>query len=127
MVVACSAFRKAQGTATFGEAWTVSMVASGVAALVGMLLSMVLFFVIDPTLPQLLVDLSMDQSREMMESIGMSGAMLDMKLEEIREQLDFVYSFKGMILFSILWLAFWAVLSLIVAAIMKRSPKTEFA
>ena len=40
---------KAQGTATFGEAWTVSMVASGVAALVGMLLSMVLFFVIDPT------------------------------------------------------------------------------
>ena len=127
MFVACSAFRKAQGTATFGEAWTVSMVASGVAALVDMLLSMVLFFVIDPTLPELLVDLSMDQSREMMENIGMSGAMLDMQLEEMREQLDFVYSVKGKILFSILWLAFLAVLSLIVAAIMKRAPKTEFA
>ena len=127
MFVACSAFRKAQGTATFGEAWTVSMVASGVAALVGMLLSMVLFFVIDPTLPQLLVDLSMDQSREMMENIGMSGAMLDMQLEGMRAQLAFAFSFKGMILFSILSLAFWAVLSLVVAAIMKRAPKSEFA
>ena len=127
MFVACSAFRKAQGTATFGEAWTVSMVASGVAALVGMLLSMVLFFVIDPTLPQLLVDLSIDQSREMMESIGMSGAMLDMQLEGMRAQLAFVFSFKGMLLFSILSLAFWAVLSLVVAAIMKRAPKSEFA
>ena len=86
MFVACSAFRKAQGTATFGEAWTVSMMASGVAALVGMLLSMVLFFVIDPTLPRLLVDLSLDQSREMMENIGMSGAMLDMQLDEARKQ-----------------------------------------
>ena len=40
---------------------------------------------------------------------------------------DFVYSFKGKILFSMLSLAFWAVLSLIVAAIMERAPKTEFA
>ena len=127
MFVACSAFRKAQGTATFGEAWTVSMVASGVAALVGMLLSMVLFFVIDPTLPQLLVDLSMDQSRVMMESFGMSGAMVEMQLEEARKQVESAFTPGGMAKNTVWALAFWAVLSLIVAAIMKRAPKTEFA
>ncbi len=127
MFAACSAYRKAQGTATFGEAWTVSMVASGVAALVGMVLSLVLFFVIDPSLPQMLVDLSMDQSREMLESFGMSGAMVEMQLEGMREQLEFAYTVKGMMLFSILVLVFWAVLSLVVAAIMKRTPKSEFA
>ena len=125
MFVVCSAFRKAQGTATFGEAWTVSMVASGVAALVGMLLSMVLFFVIDPTLPQLLVDLSMDQSREMMESFGMSGAMVEMQLDE--EQVEAAFTPGGMAKNTVWALAFWAVLSLIVAAIMKRAPKSEFA
>ena len=127
MFVACSAFREVQGTATFGEAWSVSMVASGVAALVSMLLSMVLFFVIDPTLPQLLVDLSMDQSREMMKSFGMSKAMVEMQLDEARMQVAAAFTPKGMAKNTVWALAFWAVLSLIVAAIMKRAPKSEFA
>jgi branched-subunit amino acid ABC-type transport system permease component len=127
MFVACSAYRKVQGTATFGEAWTVSMVASGVAALVGMVLSLVLFFVIDPSLPQMLVDLSMDQSREMMESFGMSGAMVEMQLDEARKQVESAFTPSGMVKNTIWALAFWAVLSLVVAAIMKRTPKSEFA
>ena len=127
MFVACSAFRKVQGKATFGEAWSVSMVASGVAALVGMLLSMVLFFVIDPALPQLLVELSMDQSREMMESFGMSGAMVEVQMDEARTQVEAAFTPGGMAKNTVWALAFWAVLSLIVAAIMKRAPKSEFA
>ena len=127
MFVACSAYRMVQGTATFGEAWTVSMVASGVAALVGMVLSLVLFFVIDPSLPQMLVDLSMDQSREMMESFGMSGAMVEMQLDEARKQVESAFTPSGMVKNTIWALVFWAVLSLVVAAIMKRTPKSEFA
>jgi preprotein translocase subunit SecG len=103
------------------------MVASGVAALVGMVLSLVLFFVIDPSLPQMLVDLSMDQSREMMESFGMSGAMVEMQLDEARKQVESAFTPSGMVKNTIWALVFWAVLSLVVAAIMKRTPKSEFA
>jgi branched-subunit amino acid ABC-type transport system permease component len=126
MFLACAAFRKVQGTATFGEAWTVSMLASGVAAVVGLLLSMLLFFVIDSSLPQMLVDLSIDQSREMMESFGMSGAMVDMQLDEAKRQVEEAFTPGGMAKNTIWSLAFWAVLSLVVAAVMKRAPKSDF-
>ena len=67
------------------------------------------------------------QSREMMESFGMSGAMLEMQLDENRKHVESAFTPGGMAKNTVLALAFGAVLSLIVAAIMERAPKTEFA
>ena len=55
----------------------------------------------------------------------MSGAMVEMQLDEAESKWS-PFTPIGMAKNG-LGLAFWAVLSLIVAAIMKRAPKTEFA
>ena len=66
-------------------------------------------------------------TRAMMEGFGMSADLLEPQMAEIKTQMKEAYTWKGMAKNTAGGMVMWAVISLIVAAISKRTPKSEFA
>ena len=127
LVMACVQVRKQEGgVLSFGGAWGTSMQAAVVAQFGGVALSALLFMVIAPELPAILSDLTIAKSSAMMENFGLSAELVEQQMEEARDQIESAFTFIGMFKSSLWSLLFWAVISLLVAAITKKKPKTEF-
>ena len=128
MFTGTAAARQASGgLATFGQAWIYSMSVALVAQVGSAALTLLLYQVIAPELPGVLAEITLDKTREMMEGFGMSGDMLNAQMKEIKEAMDEAYTLKGLAKNSAGGMLMWAVVSLIVAAISKRSPASEFS
>jgi len=70
--------------------------------------------------------LTLEKTRAMMEGFGISEDLLEPQMAEIKAQMKEAYTLKGLAKNSAGGMVMWAVISLIVAAISKRSPKSEF-
>ena len=129
MFTGTSAARSANGGSfSFGQAWVASMSVAFVAQVVSAALTLVLYqFIIAPELPGVLEELTLEKTRAMMESFGTSADVLETQMAEIKAQMKEAYTLKGMAKNTAWGMVMWAVLSLIVAAIFKRTPKSEFA
>jgi hypothetical protein len=128
MFTGTSAARSANGGSfSFGQAWFASMSVAFVAQVVSAALTLVLYQVIAPELPGVLEELTLEKTRAMMEGFGMSPDLLEPQMAEIKAQMKEAYTWKGMAKNTAGGMVMWAVISLIVAAISKRTPKSEFA
>ena len=107
------------GMASFREAWLFSM---SVARL-----GHPCFCTTDPELPVLMTELTLEKTRSMMEGFGVSGDLLDMQMKDIRSSIEGAYTAGGLATNSASGMVMWAVVSLIVAAICKRAPQSEFS
>lgn len=113
------------GYMSFGTAFNFSFVAilvSGIVSLIGQIL---LFHVIDPTLPQVLADITFENSLKMMESFGQNPDSLPpATLDEIRNSTASSFSIGGQLKNFGFALIFYAIIALILAAILKKRDKS---
>ena len=131
VVVMCTgsvATRKERGgNMTFGQAYGASMVVALTAQFASAVLTLLLYHLIAPELPGVLEELTMAKTREMMEGFGMSGKMLDAQMKEIASSMKEAYTVGGMLKNSSMAMVMWALVGLVVAAVTKRVPKSEFS
>lgn len=113
------------GYMSFGTAFNfsfISILISGIVSLVGQIL---LFQVIDPSLPQVLSDITFQNSLEMMESFGQNPDSLSPDaLEEIRNSTASSFTLGGQLKNFGFGLIGYAIISLILGAILKKRDKS---
>jgi hypothetical protein len=113
------------GFMSFGTAFNfsfITMILSGLVTLVGQIL---LFQVIDPSLPQVLGDLSFEASLKMMETLGQNPDSLDPTiLDEMREGTISNFTLSGQLKNFGFGLIAYAIIALILGAILKKRDKS---
>ncbi len=113
------------GFMSFGTAFNFSFVTMIVSGIVGLIGQILLFQVIDPSLPQVLSDLAFENSMKMMESFGQNPDSLPpATLDEIRESTANSFSLGGQLKNFGYGLIFYAIIALILAAILKKRDKS---
>lgn len=113
------------GFMSFGVAFNFSFIAiliSGIVTLIGQIL---LYHVIDPTLPQVLADITFENSLKMMESFGQDpDALPPSALDEIKNSTASSFTLTGQLKNFGFALIFYAIIALILAAILKKRDKS---
>lgn len=113
------------GFMSFGTAFNfsfISIIISGIVSLIG---QMLLFQVIDPSLPQVLADITFENSLKMMESFGQNPDSLPPDaLEEIRNSTASSFTMGGQLKNFGFALIGYAIIALILAAILKKRDKS---
>lgn len=113
------------GFMTFGAAFNfsfITMVISGIVGLIGIIL---LYQVVDPSLPQVLADEAFQTSLDTMESFGASpDAIPPSQLEEMRQATADGFTVMGQIKGFGFLLIFYAIVALILGAILKKRDKS---
>lgn len=112
------------GFMSFGTAFNFAFVALVVSGIISMLGSLLLFNVVDPALPGVLIESQMETQMAMLEKFGAADAMTSEQIDEIRSGLENGYTITGQIkAFGYLLIAY-AVLALILGAILKKRDKS---
>lgn len=96
-----------------------------VSGLIGLLFNILLYQVIDPDLPNTLKDASIEEMVSFMERFNVPDADIDRQVEEIEVKTMEQYSISGMFFSFLYSLIVYAVVALIIGAIVKKS-KPEF-
>ncbi|EAZ80244.1 DUF4199 domain-containing protein [Algoriphagus machipongonensis] len=113
------------GFISFGAAFNFSFIAiliSGIISLIGQVL---LFHVIDPSLPGVLSDLAFENSLKMMESFGASADSLSPEqLEEMKASTSNQFTLSGQLMGFGIGIIIYAIIALILAAILKKRDKS---
>jgi hypothetical protein len=113
------------GYMTFGTAFNFSFIAiliSGVITLIGQIL---LFHVVDPELPGVLADSSFNTTIEMMEKFGASADSLPPdQLEKMRQDTINNFTVLGQLKGFGIGIIFYAIIALILGAILKKRDKS---
>ncbi len=123
MVLACTMERKAHPNSfPFGHAFLTSLSAAAVATLLGLFMDLILGSVIDPDLSSKMMAYTMEE----LESSGIFSVLSKEQVEAMLADAEWAMRPAGQALSWSLGLLFWAVISLIVGAIMKRKDLTEF-
>ncbi|MBN7811407.1 DUF4199 domain-containing protein [Algoriphagus sp. H41] len=113
------------GFMSFGTAFNFSFVALVVSGIISLIGQILLYQVIDPSLPQVLTDLTVEKSLEMMESFGQNPDSLPPSaLDEIRNNTAASFSVGGQLKNFAFGLIFYAIIALILAAILKKRDKS---
>lgn len=112
------------GFMDFGTAFKFAFVALVVAGVMGVVGNSLLYTVVDPDLPAVLADVQMKTTLEMMDRFGASGSMSSEQLDQMKSEFQKAYTPLGMLKGFWVPLLFYAIVSLIVAAIIKRRDKS---
>lgn len=113
------------GYMTFRTAFNFSFIAIFISGLVSLAGQILLFQVIDPTLPQVLADLTFENSLKMLENFGQNPDTLPAgALEEMRNSTASTFTLGGQIKNFGFALILYAIIALIVAAILKKRDKS---
>ncbi|GAA0880788.1 hypothetical protein GCM10009119_37580 [Algoriphagus jejuensis] len=113
------------GYMSFGTAFNFSFIAMLISGIVSLIGQVLLFHVIDPSLPQVLTDIAFDKSLEMMESFGQDAdALPPATLDEIRNNTAASFTIGGQLKNFAFGLIFYAIIALILAAILKKRDKS---
>ena len=112
------------GFVSFKIAYIYSILTFVLAGLIGTAFSILLFQVIDPDLPQLMSEAIIEQTVEMMEGFGANQEIIDEAIEDADPAASFTV--MGQIKSFGMVLIFYAVMSLITGAIIKRK-EPEFS
>lgn len=81
--------------------------------------------VIDPALPQVLADQQMENTMEIIESFGAADAMSTEQINEMKQGFLDAYSVGGQLKAFGFALIIYAILALIIGAIIKRKEPTQ--
>ncbi len=110
------------GYLSFKKAYIYSFLAFVVAGILGLVFNIFLFHVIDPDLPEMISDAIVEQTVEMMEGFGANQEVIDQAIEDADTAASF--TLVGQIKSFGMVLIFYALMSLISGAIIKRKePK----
>ncbi len=113
------------GFMSFGTAFNFSFIAIVISALVGLIGMILLYQVIDPALPGVLADKTLESTLEMMERFGASAdSMTPEQLEEIKQSTLSNFTLGGQLKNFGFGLIIYAIIALILAAILKRRDKS---
>lgn len=114
------------GFLSFGKSWMYSMQLLVAAGILGTIFNILLYNVIDPELPAMLADQSVENAAEMMSSFGMPEDQMEEALDKTRTDTLDRFTVMGAIKGFAIGLIFYAILSLITGAIIKKKePEFE--
>jgi hypothetical protein len=110
---------------TFGAAFNFSFFAILISGLIGLIGSLLLFHVIDPSLPQVLGEITFESQLEMMEKFGASPDSLAPEvLDDMREASASNFTLLGQLKGFGFGLIAYAIIALILGAILKKKDKS---
>jgi hypothetical protein len=113
------------GFISFGTAFNFSFITILISGVVSFLGQILLFHVIDPDLPKVLADLTFENSLSMMEKFGADPDTLNPEqLDEIRKQSDSSFTLGGQLKGFGFVLIGYAIIALILGAILKKRDKS---
>lgn len=108
------------GFLSFGKAWQHAFLVFIISGIIGLIFRILLFTVIDPEAAQIAIQASIEQGIAMAERFGANQAALDQAMPDIERRARESFEVSGMIKGFGWGLIFYAVLSLIAAAIGKK-------
>ncbi len=119
-------FRKELGGfMSFGTAFKFSFFSILTSGLIGLIGSILLYHLIDPSLPQVLADITFESQLEMMESFGASPDSLAPEvLDDMREASASNFTLIGQLKGFGFGLIAYAIIALILGAILKKRDKS---
>jgi hypothetical protein len=113
------------GFMTFGTAFNFSFIAILISGLVGLVGQLLLYHVVDPSLPGVLADETFDAQLKMMESFGQNPDSMDPAvLDQMKESSATGFTVKGQLMGFGFALIIYAIIALILAAILKKKDKS---
>ncbi|MDN3203142.1 DUF4199 domain-containing protein [Algoriphagus sediminis] len=113
------------GFIDFGSAFKFSFVAILISGIVSTLGQILLYQVVDPSLPQVLAEQTMQNTLATMESFGASAdAMSPEQLDEMRTGIEDGFTLTGQLKGFGIAIIIYAIVALIVAAILKKRDKS---
>jgi hypothetical protein len=113
------------GFMTFGAAFNFSFFAILISGVIGLIGSILLFHVIDPSLPQVLGDITFESQLEMMGNFGASPDSLAPEvLDDMREASASNFTLVGQLKGFGFGLIAYAIIALILGAILKKKDKS---
>lgn len=116
---------KIGGFITFGQAFTYLLLASLIGGVLYTVMDFILYTIIDPDLPNKMNEAVIDKTAEYLNKSGLSDAEKEEKLQDMVNNNRFEKSFKNVLIGFIGWFVFANIINLIIAAIVKRTPKQE--
>lgn len=115
------------GFMDFSTAFQFAFVTLIVSGLITTLGNMVLYFVIHPGLPELLVETQLENMVAMMDSMGVGDSLSGDQIDDMRNEMASGFTFGGQIKAFGISLIIYAVLALVLGAIIKKRDKsTDF-
>jgi hypothetical protein len=113
------------GYMTFGTAFNFSFIAILVSGIIGLIGQLLLFNVVDPELPGVLADLAYKTQLSFVEKLGQSPDNLDPKiLQDMKETSDSQFTPLGQLKGFGIGIIFYAIIALILGAILKKKDKS---
>jgi len=113
------------GFMSFGTAFNFSFFSILISGVIGLIGSILLFHVIDPSLPQVLGDITFESQLEMMENFGASPDSLAPEvLDDMREASASNFTLIGQLKGFGIGLIAYAIIALILGAILKKKDKS---
>ncbi len=113
------------GFMDFGTAFKFSFIAILISGIVATIGQMLLYQVVDPSLPQVLAEQQMENTLSTMESFGASADALGPEaLDEMRSGIEDGFTLTGQIKAFGIAVIIYAIVALIVAAILKKRDKS---
>lgn len=119
-------FRKEQGGfMSFGVAFNFSFIAIFISGLVSLVGQLLLFHVIDPSLPEVLAEITFENTLKMVERFGQNpDTMPSEAIDQLRAQSENSFTIGGQIKNFGFGLIAFAIIALILAAILKKRDKS---
>lgn len=115
------------GFMTFGKAFQFAFVTLIIAGLISMVGNMLLYQVIHPGLPEMLVKVQLENTMDMLDNFGAGDSISSDQIKEMRTDMEEAYTFVGQIKSFGIAFIIYAILSLILGAIIKKRDKsTDF-
>jgi len=115
------------GFMTFGTAFQFAFVTLIIAGLVAMVGNILLYQVIHPGLSELLVKVQLENMMDMLDNFGAGDSLSSDQIKDMRTDMEEAYTFGGQIKSFGIALIIYAILSLILGAIIKKRDKsTDF-
>lgn len=112
------------GFMSFGTAFNFAFIAMVVSGLLGICGNLLLYNVVDPALPGVLIESQMETQMAMLEKFGAADSMTSEQLDDIRTSLESGYTVTGQLkAFGFLLIAY-AIIALILGAILKKRDKS---
>ena len=112
------------GYMNFGTAFNYVFAAFAVSGFIGVIGQALLFFVVDPALPKVLADAQMEAQMAMLDRLGAGDAMSSDQIDEMQASMTANYTFLGLLKVYGFSLIGYAIVSLILGAILKKRDKS---
>lgn len=112
------------GYLEYGPSFVFSFVTLLVSGLIGLVGNILLYQVIDPELPRMLVDAQLENMLQMMDRFGAGDSVSGDQLDEIREGVQANFTIFGQIKSFAIGSIVYAIMALILAAIIKKRDKS---